>query len=220
VKYYLLLILIIFPIVLSSCEGDEVKPSTVPVTLSKEVPSQTSTNSRMTFSQDGAVKAVLNAGLVRIYESRRATYLDSNVKVNFFDRDGHHSSLLTSRRAVINDNTKDMTAYDSVKVKSDSGVFVETDSMVWSNTTRLIHSDAFVRITEKNGRITTGMGFESDQDFLSYQILRPTIITSAEDLKQLNSTPSFNSNSTFTPALTEPPVSVPMQPKDTKDSSR
>ena len=77
---------------------------------------------------------------------------------------------------MIDDRTKNMIAYDSVRTKSDAGVLVETDSLVWDNVTRHIRSEAFVRITEKNGRITTGYGFESDQDLINYRIKRPTIL--------------------------------------------
>jgi hypothetical protein len=73
-----------------------------------------------------------------------------------------------------------MTAYDSVKIVSDSGTLVETDSLLWDNNAKEIRSDAFVRITEKNGRITNGHGFVSDQDMENYHILHPIIDAPAD----------------------------------------
>ena len=169
------LLAMILILILSSCGSNEVKPTTASLTSSDELPSQTSAHTRMSFSSDGKVRAVMNASGVRVFEQKRHTLLDSSVHVDFFDRDANHSSVLTSHRAFIDDNTHNMTAYDSVRVLSDSGTLVETDSLLWDNNNHKLHSDAFVRITEKSGRITRGHGFESDQDLVNYKILLPII---------------------------------------------
>ncbi len=179
-------------IVLISCEDEEVRPDILPVAIAKEVPTQTSWNARLSFSTDGVVRGVLSARRVRVYELERKTVLDSNLKVDFFGADSKHTSVLTASWARINDASKDMTAFDSVQVRSDNGVLVETDSLVWENQTRMVRSDAFVRITEKNGRITTGMGFESDQDLVSYRILRPVITAPSSAFGNSNASPTFN----------------------------
>jgi len=200
---------------LLSCEGDEVKPDLLPVAITKEVPTQTSWNARLSFSTDGVVRGVLSARRVRVYESQRKTILDSNIKVDFFGADSKHTSVLTASWAHINDASKDMTAFDSVKIRSDNGVLVETDSLVWFNQTRKVRSDAFVRITEKNGRITTGMGFESDQDLINYHILRPVIVAPSSAFQNSNASPTFN----YTPS---PPIGTMNSPSTTipKDSGK
>lgn len=200
---------------LLSCEGDEVKPDLLPVAITKQVPSQTSWNARLSFSTDGVVRGVLVARRVRVYESQRKTILDSNIKVDFFGADSKHTSVLTASWAHINDASKDMTAFDSVKVRSDNGVLVETDSLVWFNQTRKVRSDAFVRITEKNGRVTTGMGFESDQDLINYHILRPVIVAPSSAFGKSNASPTFN----YTPS---PPIGTMSSPPQTvpKDSGK
>ena len=114
----------------SSCTSKEIKPTTAPIPSTDELPSQTSAHTRMSFSTDGKIRAVMNAKGVRTFEQKRYTLLDSSVHVDFFDRDANHSSLLTSRRAYIDDNSHNMTAYDSVRVLSDSGTLVETDSLL------------------------------------------------------------------------------------------
>lgn len=200
---------------LLSCEGDDVKPDLLPVAITKEVPSQTSWNARLSFSTDGVVRGVLLARRVRVYEAQRKTILDSSIKVDFFGADTKHTSVLTSSWAHINDASKDMTAFDSVKIRSDKGVLVETDSLVWFNQTRKVRSDAFVRITEKNGRITTGMGFESDQDLINYHILRPVIVAPSSAFQNSNASPTFK----YTP---EPSIGTMSTPAPTvpKDSGK
>lgn len=166
---------ILLALLLTSCTSGEVTPPKSATIAEQEGPTQIGTDTRVTFSSDGKVRAVLNARGIRIWERQRYTKLDSSVRVDFFDKENKHSSVLTSRRAFINDNTKNMTAYDSVRIASDSGTVVITDSLLWDNQTHEIRSDAFVRITERNGRITNGRGFVSDQDMTNYHILHPII---------------------------------------------
>ncbi len=211
---FLVLLAITLVFLLASCSTNEVKPTTAPLISSDELPSQTSAHTRMTFSSDGKVRAVMNAHGVRVFEGKRHTFLDSNVHVDFFDRESKHSSVLTSHRAFIDDNTKNMTAYDSVRILSDSGTLVQTDSLVWDNGTHKLRSDAFVRITEKTGRITKGHGFESDQDLVNYKILLPIIDAPSNSFQNMNGAPAF---STPSQTLSMPPPLPPQtdQKKDT-----
>ncbi|MDP4219600.1 MAG: LPS export ABC transporter periplasmic protein LptC [Bacteroidota bacterium] len=196
---------------LVSCGSKEVRPTTAPLPSSDDLPSQISAHTRMSFSSEGSIRAVMNATGVRVFEAKRYTLLDSSVHVDFFDRQGYHSSVLTSHRAFIDDNTKNMTAYDSVRVLSDSGTLVETDSLLWDNTIHKMHSDAFVRITEKSGRVTRGHGFESDQDLVNYKILLPIIDAPSSSFENMNSSPTFSSpsqNLGLPPPLPLPPPEV------------
>lgn len=176
---------------LSSCANDaKVQPQVVPIVVPEEEPSQVSYDTEMRFTNEGLSRAILSAGRIRVYDKRRQTVLDSSVRVDFFDREGLHSSVLTARWANINDQTKYMVAYDSVKIVSDSGTAVYTDSLMWNNETQRISSPAFVRIVEKSGRVTTGHGFESDQSLTNYKILRTTIVAPGSTLQQPTSGPS------------------------------
>ncbi len=197
---------------LASCATNEVKPSTAPLVSTEEMPSQTSAHTRMAFSSEGKIRAVMNAIGVRVFEQKRYTMLDSSVRVDFFDRESNHSSVLTSRRAYIDDNTKNMTAYDSVKVLSDSGTLVQTDSLLWNNGTHKLHSDAFVKISEKSGRITRGHGFESDQDLVNYRILLPIIDAPTNTFENSSNAPTF---STPNSQLSMPPQAPIVVRKDT-----
>ena len=160
---------------LLSCTSGEVEPPKTNIIATDDQPTQVGSNTRVTFSSDGIVRAIMNAKGVRMYERQHFTKLDSAVRVDFFNQDNQHSSVLTSHRAFINDLNKNMTAYDSVLIVSDSGTVVLTDSLFWDNTTKQIRSDADVKITEPNGRITRGKGFVSDQELTNYHILHPII---------------------------------------------
>jgi LPS export ABC transporter protein LptC len=163
---------------LAGCdETPKVMPSTVASpSMNADKPSQVSYNTSMNFSSNGMLRAVLHAGRVQTYDQKRYTWLDSGVKVDFYNRLGLHSSILTSTSAKVNTINNNMTAYGHVHIVSDSGTKVDTDSLEWDNQKQTLHSDAAVHIVEKNGRITDGVGFESDQNLEHYHIMRPTIV--------------------------------------------
>jgi LPS export ABC transporter protein LptC len=208
---YLACLLAMFIFIVGCGSNDDLKLTTSATTSEPDPPSQTGYDVRMNFSNEGVVRAVLTARRVRTYDSRRQTILDSSLKVDFYSPKAYHTNLLTARRALIDDRTKNMIAYDSVRTKSDHGVLVETDSLVWDNMTRQIRSDAFVRITEKNGRITTGYGFESDQDLINYRIKRPTITAPRSSIENINASSTLSPSMQTTTGTTLPLVSPPAE---------
>ncbi len=173
--------LFLFAAFLGCDEGPKALPSNsnIPI-VGADKPGQVSYNTSMNFSASGILRAILHAGRVQTFETKRYTWLDSSVRVDFYNKEGLHSSTLTSRSAKINTSTNDMTAYEHVYIVSDSGTTVDTDSLEWENKAQTIHSDAPVHIVEKDGRVTDGIGFESDQNLEHYHILQPTIVSPSE----------------------------------------
>lgn len=203
-------LLLLVLVLLNAC-GDEgkVMPSVTGTGLPEEAPSQVSYNTEMKFTNEGKMRALLHAGRIRNYETRRYILLDSSVRVDFFDREGKHSSVLRARRARINDLSKNMTAYDSVLIVSDSGTTVITDSLEWLNATQMVRSDAFVTIKEKNGRTTSGHGFQSDQSLTNYSIARPTITAPPGVLNGGSTGPSSRPSGPAVPGPSAPGMQAP-----------
>jgi LPS export ABC transporter protein LptC len=187
-KYLAIFLLCVF---LISCgEEGKVQPAVTGAVIEDEQPSQTTYNATMHFTNEGQPRGTLLAGRIRVYDTRRQTIMDSGVKVDFYDKEGMKSSVLTARWANINDQTKYMVAYDSVKIVSNKGTVVYTDSLTWDNENQKITSPAFVRIVENTGRVTTGHGFESDQTLSNYKILRTTIVAPGSTLQQPSTGPT------------------------------
>jgi LPS export ABC transporter protein LptC len=183
-------------------EGPKVMPSTANVPISgADKPGQVSYNTSMNFSASGILRAILHAGRVETFETKHYTWLDSSVRVDFYNKEGLHSSVLTSQTAKVNTTNNNMTAYGHVHIVSDSGTTVDTDSLEWDNKSQTIHSDAPVHIVEKDGRVTDGIGFESDQNLEHYHIMRPTIVSSSEEF----STRKPSSDNDLKPATPEVP---------------
>jgi LPS export ABC transporter protein LptC len=136
-----------------------------------EMPDQESWKSRVVFSDSGRVKAVLDANHIRVFEQRRETLLDSGLVLNFFERSGQHSSRLTAKRGKVNDQTKDLEAFDDVVFTSDSGTVVRTDYLFWDQAQKKVRSDRFVTVTSPKERLQ-GYGFEADQGLKNYVVYR------------------------------------------------
>ena len=158
-------------LLLAGCAG-KINPSVLPIGESS-LPSQESWRSTVYFTDSARIKAVLWAGHIADFQSRRITLLDDSVHVDFFDEAGRHTSLLTARRGKVDDATQDFVAYEKVVVVSDSGSTMRTDSLLWTNATRTIHTNAFVDITSPTEHIM-GQGLVSDQDLKNYRIFRVT----------------------------------------------
>ncbi|MEK7250264.1 MAG: LPS export ABC transporter periplasmic protein LptC [Bacteroidota bacterium] len=153
------------------CE-ERVKPSVVPLP-NTELPSQESWNSTITFSDSERIKAILWAGHISRFSQQRYTLLQESLRVDFFDSDQKHTSLLTAKRGRVNDATEDFAAYGNVIVISDGGTTLKTDSLFWNNSNRKIYTQAFVDIVSPTEHIM-GTGMESDQNLKNYKIYRVT----------------------------------------------
>jgi LPS export ABC transporter protein LptC len=164
----ILLIGFILLITIISCD-DKFKPASADID-SKETPSHESWNSSVIFTDSSVTKAVLYAGHISVFTEGAYTTIDSGAKVDFY-KDGKIVSTLTGKRGKINDRSKDIEIFDSVKVVSSDSVRLSTSRLNWNNTTRKVSSEEFVRIKTPSEEIE-GYGFESDQSLSNYRIFR------------------------------------------------
>jgi LPS export ABC transporter protein LptC len=164
-------VVMLLALVLTGCE-EKVKPSVDPG-ASKELPSQESWNSTVVFSDSAHLKAVLWSGHISSFASRQITELADSVRVDFFDEREQHTSLLTARRGIVHDATRDLEVYERVVVVSDSGTTLRTERLFWNNVTQKIYTDAFVDIQSPTEHIM-GHGMESDQSLKNYRIFKVT----------------------------------------------
>jgi LPS export ABC transporter protein LptC len=152
--------------------GERVRPSVTPVQQAS-IPDQESWKSRVTFSDSARIRAVLWAGHIAVFQEQRYTLLGDSIHVDFYNSLGVHTSILTARRGKVNDETRDLEAYDDVVVISDSGTTLKTDRLFWNNATQEVRTDSYVDITSPTERIR-GHGMVSDQGLRNYRIFRVT----------------------------------------------
>ncbi|MEE9430568.1 MAG: LPS export ABC transporter periplasmic protein LptC [Melioribacteraceae bacterium] len=175
----LFIVLICESILLLSCTEPKLKPKVDNSVSSEELPDQESRNAKITFTEEGKLKAYLFADVIKVNSEKREKHLEV-VKINFFDEDEKQSTTLTSEIGRIDDRTQDMYAIGDVVAVSDSGITLTTDELVWNNKTQKITTDKYVKI-KSDKEIIEGYGFESDQNLQNYTIFNITYITSLEE---------------------------------------
>ena len=178
-KFVVLIVAVLF--FFPFCSSKRVNPSIDTNLKIEELPSQESWNSIITFSDSGKTKAILWAGHFRKYDEKRETFMDENIKVDFYDRNEIHTTTLTSKKGRVDEATNNLYASDSVVVFSDS-VTIKTDEMMWRNKDRKIVSDKFVTVISPNETIE-GYGFESDQNLKNYVIYNITYVTRSDTIR-------------------------------------
>lgn len=161
------------------CTGKDVKPHVDTSFVVEELPAQESWNSTVFFTDSGKTRAILTAGHLQLFNTRKETILDEGVKVEFFNMKEIKTTTLTSKRGRVDEKTNDLYAIDSVVAVNDSGIVVRTDELKWRNSDKKIVSDKFVTIDSPDEHIE-GYGFESDQHLRNYVIYNITYITKAK----------------------------------------
>jgi LPS export ABC transporter protein LptC len=169
-----------FIVLITGCGENKLQPQ-VENNVVGELPTQESWDSKIIFSDEGKLKAVVYADHLSVYEDKQITFLNG-VKILFYNSKEKNTSTLTSKKGKVDDKTNDMYAIDSVVAVNDSGVTLTTDELVWKNNQRKITTDKFVTITTPDEKIQ-GYGFESDQQLENYTIYNITYSTTLKKVK-------------------------------------
>jgi len=147
-------------ILFASCDDDKLKPIIDKNAQINSIPLQESWNSKIYFSDDGKLKAILFADHLKMFEVPKVTYIDG-MKIDFYDKQDKKNTTLTSKYGRVDDITRNMYAIENVVAVNDSGVTLYTEELMWRNADKKIVSDKFVRLISKTENIQ-GYGFESD----------------------------------------------------------
>ena len=136
-------------------------------------PTHVSYNLEILLSDSSFVRAKILADVGRVHEDLQQTVLVGNVRVVFFrTRSDGIAARLTCDSIVIDDRTRDMLAFGSVVVVSDSTkTTLRTTQLMWMHAVQRVRSDQPVRIETPTEQID-GIGFESDQYLTDYRIFR------------------------------------------------
>jgi LPS export ABC transporter protein LptC len=119
------------------------------------------------------VRAVIDAGYLRVYEGSQQTQMSEGVVVHFFNLDGEQTSVLTSKEAIVDERTNNLEAIGNVLVVSDDSSKLRTEHLYWDNQRRLVHTPEFVQMSSPKEKLQ-GHGFESDQSLHNYKIFHVT----------------------------------------------
>jgi LPS export ABC transporter protein LptC len=147
------------------------KSRTAPVPASDlKMPDQEARDFTLTETSEGKKNWTLWASYAAMYNDRNLVDAKT-IQIEFFDSEGKRYSTLVADQGLVDQRTNNLTAIGKVRVVTETGVHMETDSLRWVNRTEKIMSDAFVRVTRKED-VVTGYGFESDPNLDHFHLKR------------------------------------------------
>lgn len=162
-----------------SCSNDQFQVESL--TKEEHFPLSTTYNVEMIYSDSGYIRAIIKAPLRETY-LRDSQYVEfkQGIDVQFFDRFQEPESKLTAKYAISYTERDIMEARNEVLLINEKGEQLNTEHLIWDQRANRIYSDVFVKITTPE-QIIFGDGFESNQDFSKYKILKVKGIIDVKD---------------------------------------
>lgn len=134
------------------------------------IPQQTLEGVRLRETSVRGLLWVLEADRGVSYGPQDPTELEA-LTVRFYDGGPTVKSTLTSKRGIVDEKSRTITALDSVVVVTPDGERLETEELHWDPVNEQVTNDAFFRFT-RGGDVLTGVGIRAEPDLSRYEILR------------------------------------------------
>jgi LPS export ABC transporter protein LptC len=115
---------------------------------------------QINYSDNGVVRIQASGPTATRFNTEKP-YLEfsDGIQILFFDEQHQIESKLTAKYATAIENSKSMTARDSVVVVNNKGELLNTEELVWDEEKKIIYSNSFVKITTTD-EIIYGQGHD------------------------------------------------------------
>lgn len=172
-KYFALTIpAIIAGMVLFSCSND--METITGFAVDETIPIESARDVEYFYTENSILKSKLTAPVLNRFDIPEVyTELPEGFVLEMYDSSGVLTSTITAKYARRYENKKTMEAkYDVVLTDHIENKVMNTDYLIWDENQGKIRSDKFVKITTPD-KIIFGDGFESDENFTEYYIVKP-----------------------------------------------
>lgn len=144
------------------------------ITINSKTPTEAGKEIETIYSSDGKIEMVMKSPVVKSYTLADEPYVEmpEGVTVYFYDSLQQVNAYMKSKYAKNFDKKEIMEARNNVEVLNDAGEKLNTELLIWDQKKRIIYSDKFVKITTED-EVLFGEGFESDETFDKWRILKP-----------------------------------------------
>ncbi len=143
------------------------------VTRQEEGPVESVFDVELIYSDHGHIRMILRAPQMdRFEEDESIMELPQGLHVVFYDTLKRQTSSLTAKYAINRQEEEIIEARNDVVVINEAGERLNTEELIWNQKKETIHSDKFVKVTTAD-EVTYGTGFEADERFDHWRILRP-----------------------------------------------
>lgn len=160
--------IIVLTLIVISCEN---KINIIPKSDLLTLPSQTGKDILTIYTDSGKVKLILSSPYMERFDNKEPPYSEFKygLKVDLFDPKKGAAGSVTSKYAKFTSSTNIWELRDSVVVINEKNDRLETEQLFWNQTSDLIYTDRFVKITSADEEIL-GIGFESDTHLQNQRI--------------------------------------------------
>lgn len=127
------------------------------------------------YTDSAVLKATIFAPRMIRYPKKEEPYTEmpEGLFATFYDNQGNEDSKLSAAYGINYDLKKLIMLKDSVRVVNNKGEELKSEELYWDQVEKRIYTNKFVRII-RNGETLRGEGFESNESFTKYRILRPS----------------------------------------------
>ncbi len=170
INNYLKILPIIF---FTACSNDisDVKKITPHSNIKVEI----AKNVEILYSDSAIVKVKIQSPEMKRYLHRGESYdeFPLGLLVEFLDEDKSAKSWLEADYAIRKDAEKKIYVKENVTLYNKRNDKLETDELVWDESTEEIYTNKPVKITQPSvGDTSFGFGFKADQEFTRFEIKR------------------------------------------------
>jgi len=167
---------------LFSCVNDVKEVQKVSAVEAQRTPMEVQKNIEYVYTDSARVTLRLTAPLAENYSQLEEPYLEftEGLLVIFYNDEEQEDSRLSANHGIRYPNQQMWTVKGNVEVSNKEGEKLNTEHLVWDVKEEKIYSEDFVKITS-GGTITTGEGFEANQDLSDYEIKNTTGIIKIEE---------------------------------------
>jgi LPS export ABC transporter protein LptC len=190
--------IVFFVLTLTAC-SDKI-PMADRINSKDELPTISIENYKTTYTEDGKIKAKLQAVLAEQFDGILEPYIDfrKGLSIVLYDKDNRIETSMTADRTRFYQLKKTWEASGNVIISNLSGDILKTEKLYGDDEEKKIFTDKFVQITKSDGSVIYGKkGFESNSDFTIYQFVDVSGILMTKD--------EFNSNNDSTTIKTDQP---------------
>jgi len=151
-------------------QGCHQRKAPAPGASNLALPDQEARDFSLTETSEGKKNWTLWASYAAMYNAKNLVDAKT-IRIEFFDSKGKRYSKLTADQGLVDQRTNNLEAVGNVRIVTETGVHMETDSLHWINNTQKIVSESFVKVT-RNQDVVTGYGFESDPNLDHFHLKR------------------------------------------------
>ena len=132
-------------------------------------------NVNIRYTDSARLKAIIHTPELVRFPNKAEPYTEmpKGLDAQFYNPNGEEDSRLSANYGISWETKKLIKLTDSVRVTNQKGERLESEELFWNQEKKTIYTNKFVRIYREYDTIR-GAGFESNETFTKYRILKPT----------------------------------------------